>query len=76
MSVAIFKISDDEVEDVRVIMYNIRLKDSSFGYSVVKARDGNGYLLLVYGENKDDAHRRAAWIWDKVFGKDRAYWVK
>lgn len=75
MAKAIFVLGEEEVDSVRVIMEEIKAKDETFRYSIFKGYEGD-WLLCVFGEDKDEAHRRGMWIYDKVFNKEKGYVVK
>lgn len=76
MAKAIFILDPVEVLGVKEKLAGIKRVDSSFRYDIVEARNGSGYLLIVFAKDKSEAHKKSLWIWDKVFGKDRAYFVK
>ena len=75
MAKAIFVLSEDEVDGIRVVMEEIRAKDETFRFSIFRGYEGD-WLLTVFAKDKDEAYRRAAWIWDKVFNKEKWYVVK
>ena len=75
MANAYFLLREDEVGDVDMKMMGIKAKDESFRYRIFKRKEG-GYILAIRCASVDEAHRKALWIRDKVFGDGRLYWVK
>lgn len=56
-------------------LHEIRIKDATFRYSMQKLKDGK-YILKVYSQDKDQAHKRALWIRDKLFNNEVGYKVE
>lgn len=71
---AYFLLDENEVGEVEVKLMEIKAVDETFKYSIYKRKEG-GYLLIIRCSSKDEAHRRALWLRDKVFNNEKLYWV-
>ena len=75
MAVVIFRLDEDEVDEVDRKMFGIKAVDEDFRYRIFLGYEGD-WLLMIFARSEDEAHRRAAWIWDKVFNKEKWYVVR
>lgn len=58
---------DDNIDEIKRVCEDIRSKDSSFDFKIVKSKSLRyDYTLIVYSPDKDTAHRRGVWLINRV----------
>lgn len=69
-------IKRDDYETTLLKLMAIAEKDDTFRYNIVDSYiDEFDYIVIVYSNDRDTAHKRGLWLVDKAHIGER-YWIK